>query len=98
MVELSSCQQCLLPPAGVSDLQDVRSEVAHASARWKDLGTSLRVHPNDLDSIQASYPHSPNDCLREMLLKWLKQVYDVSATLILDPSFGTTKQGLHIKL
>ena len=89
MVELSSCQQCLLPPAGEDDLQNVRSEVAHASARWKDLGASLGVHQNDLQNIQTSCHYIPDDCLRETLLKWLRQNYDVSATLILDPSFGS---------
>ena len=66
----------------------MKLEVADIAARWRDLGTSLRVYQSDLEVIQASYPHSPNDCLREVLLKWLRQTYDVSATLILDPSFS----------
>ena len=80
---LSSCQQCLLPPAGDDDFQDVRLEVANLVAKWKDLGTSLGVRQSDLDTILSTNPHSLNDCLRETLLLWLRQSYDVSATLIL---------------
>ena len=75
---LSSCQQCLLPPADEDDLRDVRSAVADLAGRWKDLGISLGVRAGDLYAIPL---HSPNECLREMLCLWLRQSYNVSGTL-----------------
>ena len=59
------------------DLRDVRSAVSSLAGRWKDLGTSLGIRTSDLDEIVLANPHSPRDCLREMLTKWLKQSYNV---------------------
>ena len=75
---LSSCQQCLLPPAGEDDLRDVICAVADLAGRWKDLGISLGLRLSDLDTIPF---YSLNECLREMLCLWLRQSYNVSATL-----------------
>ena len=60
------------------ELKIIGSSVAENShaGRWKDLGISLRVHPSDQDTIQSANPHSSSDCLREMLLLWLRQRYD----------------------
>ena len=51
--------------------------MASLAGRWKDLGISLGVHISDLDGIASANSHSPSDCLREMLTKWLKQSYNV---------------------
>lgn len=67
--------------AVVDDLQIVRSAVTNLGGRWKDLGFSLGVHADDLDTILSTYHHSPSDCLREMLLKWLRQSYNVCTTI-----------------
>ena len=75
---LSSCQQCLLPPADEDDLRDVICAVADLARRWKDLGISLGLRKSDLDVI---FLPSPNECLSEMLCLWLRQHYNVSATL-----------------
>ena len=86
----TSCQQCLLYIfyrvlllAGEDDLRDVRSAVADLAAKWKDLSISLGIGLSDLDAIFSASPHSPNDCLREMLAFWLKQNYNVRTTLML---------------
>ena len=80
----------MLLPAGEDDLQDVLSAVRNLAARWKDFGTSLGLSPSDLDTILSDNPHSPSDCLREMLLQWLRQSYNVCTTLILQlPYFNT---------
>ena len=74
--------------SGVDDIHEVRSAVEGLAGRWKYLGDCLRVRSNDLDTIQSNNPHSSTDCLREMLLKWLKQSYNVCTMLILhSPSF-----------
>ena len=78
---LSSCQQCLLPPTDEDDLRDVRSAVADLAGRWKDFGISLGLRTSDLNIIESDSPHSPDECLREMLHLWLRQHYNVSGTL-----------------
>ena len=57
------------------------SAVTKLTARWKFLGTSLGIGASDLESIQSAAPQSPDDCLREMLLHWLRQRYDVCTAL-----------------
>ena len=68
---------------GEDDLRDVMSAVKNLAGMWKDLGISLGLRPSDLKSILTANPHSPDDCLREMILQWLKQSYNVCFTLIL---------------
>ena len=63
--------------AGEDDLQDMRLAVADLAARWKNLGISLGIFLSELDAILSTHPHSPSDCLREMLAIWLKQNYNV---------------------
>ena len=65
---------CALLLAGEDDILDVISAVKKLAGKWKDLGIALGVPPSDLDAIQSDYPHSSSDCLREMLLKWLRHV------------------------
>ena len=59
--------------AGEDDLQDVMSAVTNITGRWKNLGISLGMHAGDLETILLANPHSPSDCVREMLLQWLRQ-------------------------
>ena len=68
--------------AGEDDLSEVILAVADLDGRWKGLGISLGVHQSDLDTIQSNNPHSPSDCLREMLALWLKQNYTVRITFM----------------
>ena len=66
--------------AGEDDLRDVISAAIDLAGRWKDLGISLGIHPSDLNTILSNNPRSSSHCLREMLLQWLKQSYDVCTT------------------
>ena len=68
--------------AVVDDLQIVRSAVTSLAGRWKDLGFSLGMRAGDLDTILSANAGSPSDCLREMLLQWLRQSYNVCNTII----------------
>ena len=43
------------------------------AASWKSIGTLLGIASHILDTIQANEARV-EDCLREMLSKWLKQV------------------------
>ena len=67
--------------AGEDDLRDVRSAVADLTGRWEDLGISLGVRPGDLYTILSASAHSPSSCLREMLVLWLRQSYNVCTLL-----------------
>ena len=74
------CYHHVLLLAGEDDLRDVISAVTNLAGRWKDLGISLGLRPSDLDTILSANPHSPRNCLMEMLLQWLKQSYNVCMT------------------
>ena len=76
---------CLL--AGEDDLRDVRSAVADLTGRWMDLGISLGMRRSDLDHILSANPHSPSNCLTEMLTLWLRQSYTVSITFVFHPFY-----------
>ena len=65
--------------AGEDDLPIVRSAVTSLAGRWKDLGISLGVHAGDLDATANA--GSASDCLREMLLQWLRQSYNVCTAI-----------------
>ena len=71
--------------AGKDDLRDVRSAIADLAGRWKDLGISLGICVDDLNAIPSPNTPSPSDCLREMLILWLKQNYNVKTTCSLVP-------------
>ena len=71
---------------GEDDLRDVRSAVADLIKEWMNLGNSLGVRKTDLDAILSANPHSPSNCLREMLTLWLRQSYAVRHHLHIPPS------------
>ena len=81
----SVCYDCVFQLVGEDDLRDVRSAVADLAGRWEDLGISLGVRPGDLDAILSASAHSPSSCLREMLLLWLRQSYNVCTPLQINP-------------
>ena len=72
---------CVFLLVGEDDLHNARSTVVGLAGRWKDLGISLGLHPGDLDTILSANPHSPSSCLRDMLVLWLKQSYNVCTPL-----------------
>ena len=77
------CYQCLLSlyaPGLVDedDLPDVIAAVAKLAGRWKNLGISLGIHASELDTI-----NSASDGLREMLMLWLKQSYNVRTIIFI---------------
>ena len=86
-----SYQQCLLLSVlqlvDEEDLRDVRSAVADLAGSWKDLGISLGMRRSDLDHILSANPHSPSNCLTEMLTLWLRQSYTVSITFVFHPFY-----------
>ena len=82
---------------GIDDLIDVKSELLPVAARWKDIGLSLRLAPDQLNVIERDNRNS-EDCLTKTLELWLKQDYDTDqwrppswrllATAVGDPAGG----------
>lgn len=44
------------------------------SDHWRNIGLLLGLDNENLGKIEAEYRGKPDDCLREMLCLWLKQV------------------------
>ena len=59
------------------NLVDVVEEVINLAAKWKSLGFALRLKSAMLESIYSNHPNDTTECLRDMLLAWLKQRYDI---------------------
>ena len=62
---------------GEDDLVDVVEEVMDLASRWHSLGLALRLKPAELDTISSKNHTNPTDCLKDMLLAWLQQRYDI---------------------
>ena len=71
LLEKMNCLMSFL--LGEDDISDVMEAVMDVAAKWKALGGALRLRPPDLDTIKGD----PTECLRDMLLAWLQQRYDV---------------------
>ena len=54
-----------------SDLSKVLKEVLPVAVKWYNLGLELGFEPHELDNIRASHSTQVEDCLREILKKWL---------------------------
>ena len=59
------------------DLFDVQSELVLVTAKWRSIGTALRLKSGVLDSIQAVSGSNPPACLASMVTEWLRRNYNV---------------------
>ena len=59
------------------DLFDVQSELIPVTAKWRNIGTALRLKSDVLESIQAGSGSDPPACLASMVTEWLKRNYNV---------------------
>ena len=57
---------------GEQDLHDVLSAAIEVAARWKYIGDMFQLSPGTLDAIEIANHYQPNDCLREVILRWLR--------------------------
>ena len=55
-------------------LQDIFKELLPLAAQWQNIGILISLKPDKLDSIKKENSSSQQDCLREMLQLWDKQV------------------------
>ena len=65
---------CPAHSLGEDDLKNVRKELFGVSSKWYDIGLELTLRTGDLENIRYQNPGDAPTCLREMLLRWLKQV------------------------
>ena len=54
-----------------ADLGELQNELHDISSKWYNLGVQLRIDIGQLDNIRKD---NLDECLREMLKIWLKQV------------------------
>ena len=55
-------------------MKDILEAVWDARNKWMNIGIQLNIVKTDLDEINTVQKGNPEDCLREMLSLWLKQV------------------------
>ena len=72
------CNKPHIVVPGEDDLVDVVEEVMDVAASWRSLGLSLRLKAADLDTISSKNHTNPTECLKDMLLTWLQQRYDIN--------------------
>ena len=59
---------------GTPSLRDLLKELKLVASKWENLGIMLGIDSGFLDNISADNPKNCDNCLREMLKVWLKQV------------------------
>lgn len=57
------------------DLQTVLNEVFDVRAKWYTVGLELKMNAGNLEAIKIKCRDDPDECFRELLSTWLKQVY-----------------------
>ena len=58
---------------GTGDLREVQDFFWEFRAEWKTIGVELGIDIATLDSIEKSNVRVVEDCLREMLTRWLRR-------------------------
>ena len=51
---------------------DIESAIIEVAARWKHIGGMFRLSPGTLETIRVNHSDA-EDCLQEMILKWLRK-------------------------
>ena len=55
----------------IENLASLLEKLWSARVEWYNLGLALGLPCTDLDAIRDASPNRPDDCLREVLKKWL---------------------------
>ena len=63
---------------GEDNLVDVIEEVMDVAARWRSVGLALRLRVAELDTISSKNHTDPTECLKDMLLAWVQQHYNIN--------------------
>jgi len=54
-------------------LHGILSAAIEVAARWKYIGDMFQLPPGTLDTIEKANHYRPDDCLREVILGWLRK-------------------------
>jgi len=54
-------------------LHGILSAAIEVAARWKYIGDMFQLPPGTLDTIEKANHYQPDDCLREVILGWLRK-------------------------
>ena len=57
---------------------DVVKEVMDLAPKWHSLGLSLRLKAAELDTISSKNHTNPTECLKDTLLTWLQERYNIN--------------------
>ena len=68
---------CFSGHSGIGDLSDVKKELTPVAAKWKSIGTALRLSPDVLESIQSANRGKPPECLASVVTNWLNTNYNL---------------------
>ena len=63
---------------GEDNLVDVIGEVMDVAAKWSFVGLALRLKAAELNAISLKNKYDPTECLKDMLLAWVQQHYDIN--------------------
>lgn len=55
----------------IESLNDLLNQLWDAKLKWYNLGLGLGFSSTDLDAISINYSHQTDNCLREILKRWL---------------------------
>ncbi len=69
-------QEIPITITGEDDLFDVIEELTPITAKWKSIGTGLRLKRGKRDEIGAAHPGKPSQCLSDVVSSWLNKEYD----------------------
>ena len=65
--------------ADISNLADILLDIHHVAPKWKAVGLLLRLHPSELELIEANHvKEGVMCCLHAVVDKWLKRSYDTA--------------------
>ena len=59
---------------GTPSLKDLLKELKQVASKWENTGVMLGIEIGILNNIKADNSRSCEDCLREMLKVWLKEI------------------------
>ena len=62
----------------ISNLADILLDIHHVAPKWKAVGLLLRLHPSELELIEADHEADVMSRLQAVVNKWLNRSYDTA--------------------
>ena len=61
---------------GEDDMFDVIEALSPVAAKWKAIGTALRIRRNKLDEFESTHKGDVQDCLADTVAEYVRMGYD----------------------